>query len=465
MSFLLELVRTLKKEEVQKLLLMPVKGREEEVLQKTLSYRTTTDEVDSKIQEELGLSKSHFDKINSVLLEKCFGYLTDGSDAKVFTLLLQKQLLDLLYHEIKMREKAQLKTGKEKEIREFYLQAFLATRKIGVNKLDLALVSKYATEYLKHFPKAGLEDKAEIWLMYEHSALFYNSVMGNSVSYEPQFWKVIHKWEKELKGKNLHRANFHLQLAKANFYDFCSSDGDNLINSLETALQEFEAAKGGVPQALKMYAFTKLAKAYCQTDQFEKALETYKESFAIWPDLKRNVYHPVMFAVIAIINHRFTEAEQMLNENTREVLTHRTDMGMFFNIARNYAVLHIHKNEFDKALEYIHMFLQVNRVETDLLGEILNRIVQNAYFAAIGDWETALSLVKKNKKFLANKPSSSMITEYEKFFNLLRSIIKHRANGDKLPVDFEEQMAAYQRNIAKLYGDLLLKVLKKPPYS
>ena len=69
MSFLLDLLRALNKEEVQKMLLMPVKGREEEVLQKTLNYRNVSSEVDSEIQQQLGLSKSHFDKINSVLLE------------------------------------------------------------------------------------------------------------------------------------------------------------------------------------------------------------------------------------------------------------------------------------------------------------------------------------------------------------------------------------------------------------
>lgn len=461
MSFLLDLLRALNKEEVQKMLLMPVKGREEEVLQKTLNYRNISSEVDGEIQQQLGLSKSHFDKINSVLLEKSFAFLTDGTDQKIFTLLLQKQLTDLLYHEMKMREKALLKKGTEKELRDFYLQAFLAARKVGVNKLDISLLRKYGAEYLKHFPKAGLQDKAEIWLMYEHTALFYNSVMGTFASYEPEFWKSINKWERELKGKKLHRANFHLELAKANFYDFCTSDADNLIKSLETALKEFEAAKGTVPQPFQLYTYTKLAKAYCQGDFFEKALDTYREGMRKWPELKKNIYHPVMFAVIAIINHRFDEAQDMLDENTKDVILHRTDIGMFFNVARNYAVLHIHKNEFDKALEYIHMFLQVNRVETDLLGEILNRIVHNAYFAAIGDWETALNLIKKNKKFLANKPQSVMITEYDKFFNLLRLVVRHKAKDEKLPADFDEQMSAYRRNIAKLYGDLLLKVLEK----
>ena len=250
-------------------------------------------------------------------------------------------------------------------------------------------------------------------------------------------------------------------LCKANYYDFYTSD-HRIVDVLVEAVKEFDLAKGAIPAGLKTYAYTKLAKAYCQCSRFEEAMRTYKECFALWGDeLKRNHYHMLMYSVIAIIAHEFDEAQKMLDNFQAPNMTATPDVGMQFNIARNYAILHLHRSEYSQAFEHMQMFLQLRRSATDLLGDILNRLVHNAYFVLTGDLETALKLIEKNKKFLRSKGKTALTNQYDGYFSSMRDIIRYKYGIAKLPTDFDKQMESYQEGIMKLYGDLLVKMLQK----
>ncbi|MDB5283690.1 MAG: hypothetical protein JWO06_2765 [Bacteroidota bacterium] len=462
MSFLLDLIKTLTEDELKKLNSMPVKGREEEVLHKTLKYRKekTDVDVDARIQKELSLTKSHYDKINSVLLRKCYEHFTDGSSEQVLNLIFEKRLMALQVHELKIREKNLLKNGTRQQLNDFYWAYLLKVRSQSVNGFDKKWIISMAHKYLATLPKATLEDEAEVMLMCESTFVFYHAVIGEGPGYEPVFLKLIADWEKKLKGKKYHRANFQLLLSKANYYDYYTSN-HAIVDTLEEALREFDLAKEKIPVNQKMYAYSKLAKAYCQCSRFEEAMRTYKECFRLWgEEMRKNHYQMLMYSVVALINREFDEAQNMI-EYMMPKLTSSTDIGMKFNTFRNNAILHMHKSEYDEALKHIHSFMQFPRSETDLLGDILNRMIHNVYFVMIGDFETATNLIEKNKKFLRSKGKTILTAEYTPYFNMLRDIIRYKTGIVKLPADFDKKMEPFQQGIMKLYGDLLLKMLQR----
>lgn len=460
MTFLRLFLSRCTEEELYQLKLLDLRGNEYDTLHLTIKHCKNPKVTDEEIQHQLKLSKSYFDKINSVLLNKCTAHLTEkGTYEEVCGLLLQKDLPELLKHEIKIREKRMLNSSSQEEVCKFYYFSFQTLRRMPVSEYDDKLTEQYMLKYLKSKKHATVEDRVEANAMIEAQRVFVKAASGEMKNYEAVFLNKMKKLQQQIEGKPYPRAHFHYYLAWANYYDFYSNDFDALVSALKQALEYYEKGKSQIADTYRMYAITKLAKAYCQGSYFEQAMKIYKQAFDLFGnELSKNPYHPTMYAVIAIINGQYHEAEKMMNEKLLHLLNPEKTGTIDFDIYRTYAILYMNQSKFDKAFQYLEKALKFKRSEVSLLGDILLRMVHNSFFVLNNDLETAKSTLARNLKFLSSKGNDAMVKEYLGYFSMLKQIIRYR-EGKKLPKDFAQRLAPYRKGVMKLYGDLLDKML------
>lgn len=459
MSLLSDFLRTLKDDEIASLKKIPFTVREHDAFMKTVLFVAQKNFADAALQQELKMTKAHFDKMNSVLLDKVYAQHTGGEDGKVLYMLWEKGLYDHLFHEARVRERRYLKVGDKKKLAVYFRLVFGITLRLPITQNKIELAETYSKKYLSALKKPTEEQVWEIEMMKLWNTIFYKSAHGKMKVHEPVIISALKKWEKKLAGKKYSACSFFYWLCWSTYYEYYSHDFQSWSTSLRNALREFDNSKKDLGENYRVYVLTKLASAFCQGNFFAESLQMYREAFKKYEaQLLRNLYHPLMYSIIAIINHEFDDAEKMLEAHLIPRLHKFPEESLNFDIERNCAILYMQKNDFEQAAHYLQLGQQWHKTQISLLGDILQRMVHNIHFLLVNDYETATALLTKNKKFLSTKPKDAMVKEYGTVFTLIGEIIRYK-KGKKLPVDFQKRLDAIQIGIMKLYVDLLKKAL------
>src|SRR5688572_25719157 len=98
MSYLLDLIKSFDDDELNRFRALEVVGKEQLVRDAYAAQAQQKDSNEAALQRKLEITKSHFDKITSVLLDKSLTHLA-GPDRKAkLEFLAAKQLYDLVLH-------------------------------------------------------------------------------------------------------------------------------------------------------------------------------------------------------------------------------------------------------------------------------------------------------------------------------------------------------------------------------
>ncbi|MCS6933591.1 MAG: hypothetical protein NZM35_00390 [Chitinophagales bacterium] len=454
MSMLSDFLRTLKPDELAIVRQMPASEREKQVLLNTLVHLQDKEFDDELVQYELKLSKSHFDKINSVLLDKCYHVLTDGSNREVLYLLWQKGLKTLLLHEAKIRERKLLK-GNKKKLAELYKIMFDISVRLPVLNGKIALAEEYGRKYLATLGKPAEEQRSEIWLNYLFGTVFYYAANGKMAEYEAWTKAELKKWARKLEGKDYPVCQFYYHLCWSAYYEHYSSDWDNLMKSLHAALEALGRCEERVGSNYRIYVETTIAKAYAHNSNYREAYERYSACFDKFAkQLVRNRYHPLMYAVIAILHQQYDVAESIMEKYMKFYLENTPHDTFNFDIERIYALLYMYKKDYTKAAYYLQRGQQWDKTKFTFLGDILQRITQNIYFILQRDFEMALTLLRSNKRFLQSKQPDEMTREYGVMFDLINDVIRLQT-GKEPSKNFLQNLEQSRRGIMRLYAGLL----------
>lgn len=459
MSLLSDFLRTLKDDEISSLKKISFTDREREAFLKTVLFVAQKFFSDAALQLELKMTKAHFDKMNSVLLDKVYSHHTGGEDTKVLYLLWEKGLYDHLFHEARVRERRYLKAEDTKTLAEFYRLVFGVTLRLPITLNRIELAEVYGKKYLRVLKKPDEETQWEIEIMKFWNTVFYKSAHGEMKTYEPVILSTLKKWEQKLVGKKYSACSFFYWMSWSTYYEYYTHNFHGWSIALENCLRIFDSSKKDLGENYRIYVLTKLATAYCQGNFFKESLQRYREAFAKYEkQLLRNLYHPLMYSIIAIINHEFDDAEKMLETHLIPRLYKFPEESLNFDIERNCAILYMQKGNYEKAAHFLQLGQQWDKTQISLLGDILQRMVHNIHFLLVKDFETAAALLRKNKKFLSSKQKDAMVMEYAAVFTLIGEIIRYK-HDKKLAQDFQQRLDSLQTGIMKLYGDLLMKAI------
>ena len=102
MSYLLDFVRSFSPGELTQFRYLDVIGKEEMVRDIYASDAKDPKFDEAVLPKKLQLSQSHFDKINSILLDKSIAALFGTDDSNTLSTILNKGLSALMLHELKI---------------------------------------------------------------------------------------------------------------------------------------------------------------------------------------------------------------------------------------------------------------------------------------------------------------------------------------------------------------------------
>ncbi len=105
MSYLLYFVKSFDENELKKFRQLDLIRKEESVRNEYANHAHDKGINESLLHTKLRLTKSHFDKINSMLLDKALTYFAGNELKEKLEFLTGKQLTDLVLHELKLTEK------------------------------------------------------------------------------------------------------------------------------------------------------------------------------------------------------------------------------------------------------------------------------------------------------------------------------------------------------------------------
>lgn len=460
MSLLSDFLRTLKDDEIVSLKRLQLTDREHDAFSKTIHFVNSKNFEDATLQKELGMTKAHFDKMNSVLLDKVYSFHTGNDDHKVLYMLWEKGLYGHLFHEARMRERRYIKSGEQKKLPVLYRLVFGITLRLPITEDKVALADLYAKKYLAALKKPTQEETYEIQIMQFWNTIFFESARGNMKKYEPVILSTLKTWDKKLGTKKYSGCRFFYWMSWGTYYEFYTHNFAGWTESLRNALREFDSSKKDLGENYRIFVITKLANAYCQGSFFKESLQMYRDAFVKYESqLIRNLYHPLLFSIIAIINHEFDEAEEMLQKHLIPRLQKFPEESLNFDIERTCAILYMNRGDYEKASFYLQRGQLWDKTQFALLGDILQRMVHNIYFLLVKDYAGAEAMLRRNKKFLASKQQDQMIEEYGKVFSIIGDIIRLK-NGKNPGKNFHARLSDLHFGIMKLYGDLLDKALK-----
>ena len=149
MSQLHLFLNTLKEPEKKSLGNMNLRGKEREAFEYTLRFLRKEFPESDKVIQDLGVTKTHMYKLNSVLLSKCYQCLFPNDIFLLLAYLKQNGLYVLMRTEAKAAEKELLENLSPKEKEDFYLRLFHLFIDVPYKYFDKKIVLEYGDKYLK----------------------------------------------------------------------------------------------------------------------------------------------------------------------------------------------------------------------------------------------------------------------------------------------------------------------------
>ncbi len=123
MSFLRDFINVLKDEELEILKSLQLPAREKNFLKTFVNFRHRELPEKEELTLGVGVSPQYFDKIASVLLDKCYEIFVPERGLALLRFLTLKDIYKNFRHEMMMQEKYFLKAAPE-QMEEFYLKCF-----------------------------------------------------------------------------------------------------------------------------------------------------------------------------------------------------------------------------------------------------------------------------------------------------------------------------------------------------
>lgn len=454
MSYLSDLIKTLREEELQQFRLLDVIGKEELVRDTYIAFARTKLFKEEKLPEKLGLSQSHFDQINSVLLAKTIQKLWGNDFSKIFFNIQNKGLINLLFHQLKIYEKQLLKSGNFEQITVFYKSAFDILRAMYHPGYSSKLTQEFGKKYLQSLgEKKRLEDDVYIRMLTWCGDITEARAKASEKELLPKAEKELSRWRKKVLAANNPVANCFLGIAEATYWK-CFEDPQKYIEAYNFALKGFYEANGGVEKKWEGVLLSETAFGYLSLNQAAKALELYDRVMVAFPDtVGAHIYHQYTYFSAAVIAKDFTKSRQIFDEKFRVRILPDTLPQILFEVYALGFLQALHERNMNDASDWFGKIITVVLPKTNPISKMMLRIYETMYFYFSGDMETALRLSEKHLNYIRHLPDGK--ERYGLIFrpiDCINKFIRYRKGEKKLMKKAEKAVNALYDGLNNLYS-------------
>ncbi len=426
MSYLLDLVKSLDEKELKKFRELAVTGKEETVRNEYVLFAADKESEESLLHIKLKLSKSHFDKINSVLLDKALLHIAGCEREDQFEFLLGKQLEDLILHELRLNER-RLKRQKDKSaLKEFYYDAFRLTTRFNYNNFPEKEMGYYCRSYLSLLNKKDETEK--YWILAKQQELLVRAFAARKegVAIKEKALKKFLQWQIEISNKDLLYAEVAIYLGLSAVYeDWLPEKGFCYLQQADLIARKIPDK---IPERDKMFLIAIMAMQLVGFSRYEEGIAKYEELFLKFPNLAGSrLYHPYQYAFTLMIVNKLEAAKAVIEKYIAPFLRNENARNFRFDILRLYAIYYLLNHETEEAGNCLQQILQYGKEDFTPLGDVLFRLVHNVYCMQTGDYVLADNVFKKNLRFINSKLNIDGMDAYKNLFLTLGKIIRYKS--------------------------------------
>lgn len=462
MNLLFDFLKNLPETELSKVKAQQLKGTTAKVFEAILAQAAKGAFNREAIQKQAHVTDSHFDKITSELLSKCYKALfpNEGLDLLHFLstrIVFNKHYYKELPRQIKHAEKLKNKTEKAA----FYKGCIDHHQfNLPIMYKDSKVLTKLGEKYVALVPPA---DKKGAALIVQCRLLFgrIDKLFAAAIIKDTE-GKILGEFKKlgnpaAIKG---HEPLFEYYWVWLYYHMAVEAfdKGVDIANEAIAALRKWPHPNAD----LNVLRFElKLSELFYFGNRFEDSFEKYHSVFT-GPHahlIPERGYHNTKYIQICCITGHLKEAEFILDK-IREFYGEKLKQSIAVRDIFSFAKYYLFAGEYDKAFDFLQMGFLKNPKGKYFQYEVELRNLQVALFYLTGKKTLALQLCERNIKYLRSHGYAVKESNYPYFYILTRAIFEQSTTGRKFKPIEEEKMERYLRGSFGVYGKLLQKMQK-----
>lgn len=404
---------------------------------------------------ELFFTSSHFDKVCSVLFEKCLTFFAGNDYKKKAFFLNGKYLHEIRLHFLLAYEKKHLKKMDMNEKKAFYAFAYTVNLYGNTWQGENPKVLEFAQKYCTIQPSENDIIYIEALTLKAKIDFFRRANLSDAEKAE--LCLSVNDLVEKCKDNTNIEVRFEAYTAALIYY--CriagdSSEGKKYASQAHALCIQYPDI---LADTQMLVVLMEIAALYYIEGENEAAYQVFVRIFDKYYSLAKKQYRSIeQYTQVCLLLKNYKEAELLIKEYWlhycsvyHEALTVPASImvAKFYLLKGSYteAFAHIEKAEqhVDKN-RFFHTDAQIRNLKT-------------LYFALKGDTDTALMLCQRNIKYLHSKAESKEKNMFTAFFRILQSFL----NNPHKPLTKRqnEEMLFFRKGTAGVYGILLDTVL------
>ncbi|MDB5280992.1 MAG: hypothetical protein JWO06_67 [Bacteroidota bacterium] len=461
MNLLFDFLKNLNEPEQAQLAELKVRGNVQQVWS-LLNEQVLEDKFDrNKILTTTGISSSHFDKITSELLGKCYVTLFGDHRLELLNLLsLRLPFLKHFYSELN-RQMKQVETELQPEQRlTYYIACFdLMQANLPIAYRDEKVLKKLAGKSLLLFKG---ERKKQIALLMDCKLLNCQVANQFAAGHIQEERRTIQK-KIDLLGALPEQANEKLSFEYYWLKIYFLHAIEEFTECLElsyTALTALKKFKSRINELQKLRIELRIAESLYYLNRFAESFSRYEKVMRsrLLEQIPDRGYHIAKYIQVCLITDHADEAGRMIKLRISQGGKHLEKLLAPRDIF-SFIKFYLFNKQFDEAFRFIQLGFEKNPKGKYFQYEVELRCLQTAYFYLTGQTATALEMCDKHVKFLRSHGYGVRNSAYPYFYILTKAIFDKKQSARKLSPKHEKMLARYRKGSYALYGKLLDKML------
>lgn len=449
MSWLHSLLGTLNESELSELTKLRLIGKEKVLFDALLVDIQNPAPEPPEICRQLGISETHYYKINSILIDKIFNHFVPDNPFHLLDWLKKKELYALLKNEIK----AQVK---QEQSNDYYLNTFRLLIDLPYKYYDANLSAEIGKRYIASQKVSSDSDKMYVrfHLLFADCNRFAAS--KNPLKHFPYSEKELLAFESQLSAESHYLAQYYLYRTLCNYYKYYNKNAELSLAYLQKAMGLKDRIAPFFPINIHQFLRLLYADALLGFSETEAAFLVYKEVFdeGIDESMYGFYYHCEQFSLCALSLKKYAKAEQLVRKYFDACIKRKNDIYATRGIL-TYAKLYLSTGELKMALSYISKGMEINEKSFYLPFEIQLRALENMYFYLHKDFEFARQLCLRNTKFIHNQKAPELTKNYHHLFKCINTLILCNEQKKDLNAAQLEELNSVEKRFATVFCNLI----------
>lgn len=460
MSHLHQFINILLPSEITKLNKLKIIGLEKKIFTIILTHRNKNLPEVSKICKDEKLTPSHYYKICSLLLDKCYDLLVPEKGYKLLEFLNKKDLYRHFTHELLLQEKDENFKKENPNLEKFYGNVFMLAQRVSAGHLDEELIDSYGKKYLAAIKNKTIGDEVLVKACTLNTTLNLQKVTKKGIETAHAINKKLILLEEKLSNLDFPKSSYYINKAQSTYYHQTIGDPIKVIEYQQKNIKLFTKNPELFESDAKVQAECRLAEMLYMDNKFQESFESYTQIFSTSSDLlDSDYYHHSRYAQLAIITEKYSKAAEII-ESKFGVFIENKKQGPGTMGAILMSKLLLFTN-LEQANKYIQLAKRLVNKNLFIQYEYEIRILENIYVALVEDAKEAKITIKKSLKYMYSKgmtlKNSEMIYVLVLLDEILKSDFDPKAMGSRL----DKKYQSLQNSYAVIYGKLITKVMEK----